>query len=101
MRYSQAKAARRFRRQSACLVRPARSLIRTLMLVAAVMAGMLAGSAARAQVRVPTGTPAFLAFPSTDTAVHFNQAWFYEANGLKNDYCAYPKGDVRGYGRHC
>ncbi len=31
----------------------------------------------------------------------FNQAWYYEATGLKNSYCSYPGGDVSGHGRHC
>lgn len=54
-----------------------------------------------AQVKPPAGSPKFLSFPSSDSSVVFNQAWYYEASGLKNKYCSFPGGDVSGYGRHC
>jgi hypothetical protein len=78
---------------------------RTMRLAIAAAATALAVSGASrpsaAQVKVPAGSARFLAFPSSDSAVVFNQAWYYEATGLKNTYCSYPGGDISGYGRHC
>lgn len=54
-----------------------------------------------AQVKVPNRSVKFLAFPSDDPAVVFNQAWYYEKTGLKDIYCSYTGGDIPGYGRHC
>ena len=56
---------------------------------------------ALAQVKVLPGSPKFMAFPSSDSAVKLVQAWYYEKTGLKDVYCSYPGGDVAGYGRHC
>jgi Peptidase family M23 len=72
-----------------------------LMALAVALAILSASRSGVAQVKAMAGSPRFLAFPSSDPAVVFNQAWYYEATGLKNIYCSFSGGDISGYGRHC
>ena len=77
--------------------------IRLCALLSMLTLGMFCWNAqeAGANTRVPAGTQPFMSFPSSDTAVIFGQAWYYEATGLNNVYCSYSGSDVSGYGRHC
>src|SRR4051812_10704811 len=78
-----------------------KSVLALFILVPLLLLAFGATSPASAQVRVPTGLAKFLAFPTTATGIRFAQGWYYEATGLKDQYCSYPHGDISGYGRHC